>query len=189
MMSSHSPSIDDAQHAGHARRIVIVVSFRDEPRAYLFQLAVAGLVIGSAFLLIDRAALGFTPEGAPGPQFALRANFLVEVRKQQGIELGGRGGGGTRHRVFPVLAVFGCEIKQRLGQKFFLGFEMEIHQPMGNTGSNRNIGHRRLGIASPRQGFDGGINHLLPAVFPAGFPGKRHRIEHFCGCFHDFHFD
>ncbi len=64
-----------------------VAAFRDQPRANLFQLAVAGLVIGIAFFLVDRPALRLTPEGAPGAQLALRANFFIEVRKQQGVEL------------------------------------------------------------------------------------------------------
>ena len=77
------------QHAGHARRVVPVVAFGDKPGAHLFQLAVAGLVIGVAFLLVDRAALRLAPEGAPGQQLALGTDLLVEVGEQQGVELGG----------------------------------------------------------------------------------------------------
>ncbi len=145
-----------------------VAAFRDQPRADLFQFAVAGLVIGVAFFLVDRPALRLAPEGAPGAQLALRADLLVEVRQQQGVELRRGGGRGARQRVFPVLAVFGGEIKQRLGQEFFLRLEMEVHQPVRHARRRRHIGHRRLRKAAGSQAFDGGLDHLLLALLPAG---------------------
>ena len=49
---------------------------------------------------------------------------------------------------------------------------MEIHQAMRNARCRRHIGHRRLRIAAGSQAFDGGLDHLLLAVLPAGLAGS-----------------
>jgi hypothetical protein len=168
---------------------VRIAALGNQPCANHFQFTVAGLVIGIAFFLVDRPALRFAPEGAPGLQLALRADLLVEVRQQQGVELGRGGGRGACQRVFPVFAVFGGEIKQRLGQELFLRLKLEVNQPMRHAGGCRHIGHRRLCIAAGSQAFYGGFDHLLAPVFAAGLAGERRGIKLFGRSFHGFHFD